>query len=179
MISPDKSVISAHPNIDPKLRSGESTAGSFEVLGVPIVATTLDRALHQASSWLAAGTPTRMVTFTNVHMLTEAHRNPDLLNHLRRMDMNCPDGMPLVWLGQSKGWAMGRVCGPEFMLDFCSSSASNPYRHFFYGGKPGVAELVIKNLKKVNPGFQVAGFYTPPLQRVDCGRGYSNGSANQ
>jgi N-acetylglucosaminyldiphosphoundecaprenol N-acetyl-beta-D-mannosaminyltransferase len=84
------------------------------------------------------------------------------------MDMNCPDGMPLVWLGKMKGNSVSRVCGPEFMPAFCAASASKGYRHFFYGGREGVAEKVAAQLKKESPDLQIAGTFCPPFRELSA-----------
>jgi N-acetylglucosaminyldiphosphoundecaprenol N-acetyl-beta-D-mannosaminyltransferase len=75
--------------------------------------------------------------------------------------------MPLVWLGKLKRRAIGRVAGPDFMPAFCAATAAKSYRHFFYGGLPGVAERVIANLKKATPGLQIAGSYSAPFRDLD------------
>jgi len=137
---------------------------TFKVMGVEIAATTLPKAIRTLTTWLTIGTGTRLVTFTNVHMLTEGFRNHKFRTLLRETDMNCPDGMPLVWMGKRKGKSVDRVCGPEFMPSFCSSLGNSPYRHFFYGGKPGVPERVISRLKQRNPHLLIAGYYSPPFE---------------
>jgi N-acetylglucosaminyldiphosphoundecaprenol N-acetyl-beta-D-mannosaminyltransferase len=86
---------------------------------------------------------------------------------LGEMDLNCPDGMPLVWLGKLKGCTMSRVSGPDFMPAFCAATANTGHRHFFYGGKPGAAEQAIANLKKELPDLQIAGWYSPPFRDLD------------
>lgn len=135
----------------------------FEVMGVHIAATSLTKTINTLASWLETGCDTRLVTFTNVHMLTEARRNPSFLGFLRQMDMNCPDGMPLVWIGKHKNLPVSRVSGPDFMPAFCNSIADKGYRHFFYGGNVGIAEEVIAALKKTIPDIQIAGWFTPPF----------------
>jgi N-acetylglucosaminyldiphosphoundecaprenol N-acetyl-beta-D-mannosaminyltransferase len=50
------------------------------------------------------------------------------------------------------------------MLEVCEWSRTRPCRHFFYGGAPGVAELLRDKLTERFPGLQVAGCYTPPFR---------------
>lgn len=38
------------------------------------------------------------------------------------------------------------------------------YRHFFYGGAPGVAETLVEKLSREYPGLQIAGSYSPPYR---------------
>ncbi len=140
---------------------------SCDILGVSIASTNLHHAINKVDSWLDSWlekpSRARLVAFSSVHMLTEAHRNPSLFRALQETDLKCPDGMPLEWLGRLKGHAISRVAGPDFMPAFCAATAAKGYRHFFYGGRPGVAERVIANLKKTSPDLQIAGWYSPPF----------------
>jgi len=146
----------------------EDFPGSYKVLGVSIASTNLHRAISKVDSWLDSWlkkpSRARLVTFSTVHMLTEAHKSPGLFRALEETDMKCPDGMPLVWIGKLKGRDISRVAGPDFMPAFCAATAAKGYRHFFYGGQPGVAERVIANLKKVSPGLEIAGWCSPPVR---------------
>jgi len=96
----------------------------------------------------------------------EARRDPLLYSVLTdEMTLNVPDGMPLVWLGRLQGVTLERrVYGPDVMLEFCAMTARKGYRHFFYGGAPGVPELLAANLKRRFEGLQVVGMYSPPFR---------------
>jgi N-acetylglucosaminyldiphosphoundecaprenol N-acetyl-beta-D-mannosaminyltransferase len=74
-----------------------------------------------------------------------------------------PDGMPLIWLGRWHGHSLRRrVTGSELMLAFCRETGSGP-RPFFYGGAPGVAEDLARQLHE-QFNITVAGTYTPPFR---------------
>jgi N-acetylglucosaminyldiphosphoundecaprenol N-acetyl-beta-D-mannosaminyltransferase len=78
--------------------------------------------------------------------------------------MVTPDGMPLVWIERALGFSqMTRVYGPDLMLEACEMSLKKKYRHFFYGGGPGVAERLAVKLSERFPGLMVAGTYSPPF----------------
>src|SRR5438309_1847091 len=57
---------------------------------------------------------------------------------------------------------VGQVCGDDF--SFCEQSSGQGYRHFFYGGEPGVAERLAESLKARFPGLNVVGTYSPPFR---------------
>ena len=59
---------------------------------------------------------------------------------------------------------MGRVYGPDFMLQLCKLSAKHDCRHFLYGGKRGVAEKLRARLEIVIPAINIVGTYTPPFR---------------
>jgi N-acetylglucosaminyldiphosphoundecaprenol N-acetyl-beta-D-mannosaminyltransferase len=139
---------------------------SFEAFEIRISVRSFAESINQVERWASEKTRTRLVTFTNVHMLTEGYRSPTFHMIHGKMDLNCPDGMPLVWLGRLHGKQVTRVCGPEFMLAFCANAAHGSLRHFFYGGKDGIAERLIDKLKIQNPLLQVAGYYAPPFRAI-------------
>jgi N-acetylglucosaminyldiphosphoundecaprenol N-acetyl-beta-D-mannosaminyltransferase len=98
----------------------------------------------------------------------EAQSNPHLLQILNRSLVNTPDGMPTVWVGHLQGHrGMGRVYGPDFMLELCSLSVERSYRHFLYGGNPGVAERLGQVLSEKFPGLRIVGSFTPPFRPLN------------
>ena len=139
----------------------------FHLLGVPVAATNMQSAIRQVSSWIERGDRGRMVTFSTVHMLVEAVRDPGFFAVLERSDMNCPDGKPLAWCGRRKaGKMVEQVCGPEFLPAFCKATADRNLRHYFYGGADGVAAKAASALRQRNPGVQIAGVYSPPYRAL-------------
>jgi N-acetylglucosaminyldiphosphoundecaprenol N-acetyl-beta-D-mannosaminyltransferase len=137
----------------------------FQLLGVPVAATNMASAIRTVCSWIERGDRGRMVTFSTVHMLVEGIKNPGYFKVLQKSDMNCPDGMPLVWYGRRKtGTRVEQVCGPDFLPAFCRATAEMGLRHFLYGGAEGVAEKAAIMLQRKSPGAQIAGVYSPPFR---------------
>jgi N-acetylglucosaminyldiphosphoundecaprenol N-acetyl-beta-D-mannosaminyltransferase len=52
------------------------------------------------------------------------------------------------------------------MLAFCANESHASLRHFFYGGKDGVAERLIAKLTIQNPSLQIAGCHAPPFRAI-------------
>ena len=72
-----------------------------------------------------------------------------------------PDGKPLVWLGRRRGHLdTQRVYGADFMLALFEDTGAT-LRHFFYGGRPGVADRMVTNLVARFPYLQIAGTLSP------------------
>jgi N-acetylglucosaminyldiphosphoundecaprenol N-acetyl-beta-D-mannosaminyltransferase len=128
-----------------------------DVLGVNVSAINMQEAVETATQWIGCGEP-GYVCVSSVHVIMEAQREPKVLHTLNDAMMNTPDGMPLTWVGRLQGHRhMDRVFGPEFMLEMCRVSAKYGYRHFLYGGKPGVAEELKERLENSFPGIEVVG----------------------
>jgi N-acetylglucosaminyldiphosphoundecaprenol N-acetyl-beta-D-mannosaminyltransferase len=133
------------------------------VLGVGISAINMAQALSLFESWLGNGEK-GYVCVTGVHGVMEAQKDPGFRRILNGSLLTTPDGMPTVWVGKLQGFRkMGRVFGPDLMYEVCRLSVENGYSHFFYGGRPGVAEKLKAKLTNAIPRLTVAGTYTPPF----------------
>jgi N-acetylglucosaminyldiphosphoundecaprenol N-acetyl-beta-D-mannosaminyltransferase len=139
-----------------------------DVLGVKVSAINMSRAVDTADRWIRTG-QSGYVCVTGVHGIMEAQRDQEFRKILNRAMMNTPDGMPMSWVGRLQGFGdMDRVFGPDFMAAMCRLSLERGFRHFLYGGKPGVAEKLKKALETKFPGLQVVGTYTPPFRDLNA-----------
>jgi N-acetylglucosaminyldiphosphoundecaprenol N-acetyl-beta-D-mannosaminyltransferase len=148
--------------------SGETneTIKSFRVLGVRVDVVQIADTIRILESWIKDRGPARYVAVTGMHGVSEAQRDPAFKNALGTADLVVSDGMPLVWLGRVRGFSgmKRRVYGPELMETFCRQTGGK-YRHFFYGGAAGVADMLAK-VEQERYGIQVAGTYCPPFRRL-------------
>jgi N-acetylglucosaminyldiphosphoundecaprenol N-acetyl-beta-D-mannosaminyltransferase len=117
--------------------------------------------------WIHERNGCHSVAATSMHGIVEAQHDPSFKEILNTTDLVVPDGMPLVWLGRRRGHHLARrVYGPDLLLAFCEKTQSRGYRHFFYGGEPGVAEDLAKSLKSRSPGLNVVGMCSPPFREL-------------
>ena len=136
----------------------------INVLGVNVDAIDMPMALEVIDGWIARR-ERHYVTITNVHGVIESQADTTLRQIHNRAGLVTPDGMPLVWLGRLNGHRhVTRVCGPDLMLVLSERSAAKGYRHYFYGGKEGVPELLKDRLRRRFPGLNVVGTYSPPFR---------------
>jgi N-acetylglucosaminyldiphosphoundecaprenol N-acetyl-beta-D-mannosaminyltransferase len=136
----------------------------FDVLGVSVSAMDLPIAV---AAILEAARERRKgyICVTGVHGITEAQADPEFRAILNRSFLNTTDGMPLVWLGRHYVKpGVQRVYGPDLMLAVFEATRAAPFRHFFYGGAPGVAEELKAKMEARFPGVQIVGTYTPPFR---------------
>jgi N-acetylglucosaminyldiphosphoundecaprenol N-acetyl-beta-D-mannosaminyltransferase len=140
-----------------------SMHGSAHVLGVKVSAVNLSTAVDMAEQAIDDGAP-RYVCVAGVHGVMEAQSDPRLMRIFNDAFMTVPDGMPLTWVGRLQGHCeMDRVFGPDLMAALCEASIEKGYRHFLFGGRPGVAEQLREALQSKFPGLRIVGTYTPPL----------------
>lgn len=137
----------------------------FGVLGVRVDAVQIPDVIARMEHWIEERGGGRFVAVTGMHGVVEAQHDSTFKNVLNAADLVVPDGMPLVWLGRLRGQSLQRrVYGPELMLAFCQASAPRGYRHFFFGGAPGVPEQLADVFRQRFPGFRVVGTYSPPFR---------------
>ena len=135
-----------------------------DILGLRVAAVDLSSSCRLVEGWVNRREHT-YVCVTNVHGVMESQRNPHLLKAQNSAGMVVPDGMPLVWLSRIRGQrSVGRVYGPDLMLELCRRSAGKGYRHFFYGGSDGVAERLASRLMERFPHLRIVGTHCPPFR---------------
>lgn len=148
---------------EPPSLASFQTHTAFNVLGVRVDAVQIPDVVAQMQAWISAGTRGHFIAVTGMHGVVEAQHEPSLKQILNSADLVVPDGMPLVWLARWRGYALKRrVYGPELMETFCRETGSR-YRHFLYGGAPGVPELLARILTD-RQGVRVVGTYSPPFR---------------
>jgi N-acetylglucosaminyldiphosphoundecaprenol N-acetyl-beta-D-mannosaminyltransferase len=137
-----------------------------DVLGVRVSAINMRMALDEIDRWIE-NREQHYVCVTGVHGVMESQRDVGLCEIHNRAGLVTPDGMPLVWLSRLRGRSfVERVYGPDLMLACCDRSQVRGYRHFFYGGADGVADLLADRLKAKFPDLEIVGTWCPPFRSL-------------
>ncbi len=141
---------------------GEGDRPRFRLLGVPVDAVQIPDVIELMSRWITTD-HNHFIALTTMHGLVVAQRDDGFKRVLDQADLVVPDGMPLVRAARRRGFSLPRrVYGPELMEAFCSETGP-AYRHFFYGGAPGVAQDLAHRLED-RYGIEIAGATTPPFR---------------
>jgi N-acetylglucosaminyldiphosphoundecaprenol N-acetyl-beta-D-mannosaminyltransferase len=73
--------------------------------------------------------------------------------------------MPLVWVTRLLGFqGVERVYGPDLMLALMERSVERGWKHFLYGGAPGVNERLSSRMTATFPGIKIVGQISPPFR---------------
>ncbi|HKV48320.1 MAG TPA: WecB/TagA/CpsF family glycosyltransferase [Candidatus Acidoferrales bacterium] len=145
----------------------EPASARFKILGVGVSPVQIPQVIGQMESWIQKREYCRYIAVTGMHGITEAQRDPQFRHILNSADLVVPDGMPLVWLGRRRGLALPRrVYGPELMAASCAHGVTRGFRHFLYGGGPGVADRLARALRERFPGIQIVGTLSPPFRSL-------------
>src|SRR4051794_398020 len=148
----------------PNLRGG--VIGRCDVLGVGISAINIPIAVQTFDRWIR-NNQKNYVCITGVHGVMESQRVPELKRIHNAAGMVTPDGMPMGWMNRLAGNShVTRVYGPDLMLAVCDESVKKGWKHYFYGGAEGVADLLKAKLQEKFPALQVVGTFCPPFRKM-------------
>ena len=145
--------------------SAANNREGFRVLGVRVDAVQIPDVIKEMGKWISQRDRPHYIAVANVHVVMEARHDPSFKKVLEEADLCVPDGMPLIWVGRLRGHKLQRrVYGPDLLLEFCRETQEMGYRHYFYGGAPGVPEALSEKLKGQFPQLNVAGVCSPPFR---------------
>ncbi len=135
----------------------------YSALGVDITAASMIAVAEHVEAW-AGGDQPHSLCFSDMHGLVKGHDNQDMRRALASADIVSPDGNAVASLGRLLyGLPVRRLCGPDFMEFLIARSPESGLKHYFFGGKPGVAEELAQVFTSRYPGLKVAGTGTPPM----------------
>ncbi len=164
----EKSFSAMPPTVDQNATIIASGTPATRVLGVPVSTVNMSQAIDTILSWIACG-KAHYICVRDVHGVMRAQEDDALLDIHNHAGLVTPDGMPLVWLAKWRGYRhVGRVCGSDLVAELCAASVARGIGHYFYGGKPGVAERMAEALMTRFPGLKVAGTSTPPFGEMSA-----------
>jgi len=135
-----------------------------KVLDFQITALRFDDQIQTILSW-ATRRESRTVCVANVHMLMEAHWNPEFANLLDQADMVTPDGMPLVWMMRKMGVRyQDRVAGMDILQAICDQTSNQNTSIFFVGSQTEILSRMREKLEREFPACQIAAMEPLPFR---------------
>jgi N-acetylglucosaminyldiphosphoundecaprenol N-acetyl-beta-D-mannosaminyltransferase len=143
---------------------GEVFLPTKRVLDFPITALKLDEQVQTILQW-AVTHESKTVCVANVHMLMEAHWNPEFAQILKGADIVTPDGMPLVWMMRQMGARyQDRVAGMDIMMSLCKLAEAKNVSVFYLGSQTEILSRMRKRLEKEFPKLKIAAMEPLPFR---------------
>ena len=141
---------------------------TIEILGVRVNLEDYDSAIEKVEEHINSGYPTGYVTLMSVNNLVKAQKNQFFKEISNKTYLSLPDGIPLVWIARSRGVKRIKtnIRGTDFMYRFFERAVQKKYKHFFYGGKEGIADQLKRVFENKFPGVKIVGAYCPPLRQL-------------
>ena len=150
----------------PQTRPEHRNAPPASIDGLPVSQETHDEVLAEIERAIAARERGRFISITNTESMYHGFRIPGHGEYIRRADFSLCDGVGVIVAGWAWGHRIKRFNGPILQLECTQYGEPKGWRHFYYGGKEGVAEEMAKKLKEQFPGLIVCGTYVPPFRTL-------------
>jgi N-acetylglucosaminyldiphosphoundecaprenol N-acetyl-beta-D-mannosaminyltransferase len=134
------------------------------ILDIPVSLEPHTDVLDSVAERIRARTPGGHVSITNTESMYHARRRPTHMSYIQRAQHSLCDGVGVIVAGWFWGLRVKRYNGPIFQLDCTERGVREGWRHFYFGGKDGVAEEMARRLGERFPGMQCVGTYSPPFR---------------
>ncbi len=135
-----------------------------QVIGSPVTDLPFDNQIALMMDWAKARL-SKAICIANVHMLVEAHRQPDFAAVLKRADLVTPDGVPLVWMLKLMGSVdRNRVAGFDVVMALCLQASVERVGVFFLGSEAAILQQMRVRLDREFPNLPIAGMEPLPFR---------------
>jgi N-acetylglucosaminyldiphosphoundecaprenol N-acetyl-beta-D-mannosaminyltransferase len=135
---------------------------------LPVTLASHEAILGEIARVIASGEKGRHVAITNTETLYHTMHVPDYARFIRDSSFSLCDGVGVIVAGWAWGADISRFNGPVFQLKASEYGVGRGWRHFYYGGKEGVAEKMAERLQAQFPGMIVCGSYCPPFRKLSA-----------
>ena len=134
------------------------------ISGIPVTLRTEREVLQSMDDNIHGERRPLYIVITNTESMYYAERLREHADFIEGAAFSCCDGVGVVIAGRAQGVSVNRIYGSSLVKSACEYGTRHTWRHFFYGGRPGVAEILKRNLESSCPGLQTAGIYSPPFR---------------
>ncbi len=130
----------------------------IDILGVLVDHVDMSEALRRCHSFLEEDKVHTVFT-PNSEIIMTAYQDTDFCQTLNAGDLIIADGIGIVYASKIlKAPLPERVAGFDLASKLIDSAKDGNRSLYFFGGKPGVAELAIQNLTEKYPALNIAGY---------------------
>jgi N-acetylglucosaminyldiphosphoundecaprenol N-acetyl-beta-D-mannosaminyltransferase len=143
-----------------------ATSNKKYILGIPVSMDSHEHVMAEIDRRIREKRPGGSISITNTESMYHALRRSDHMAYIQNADYSLCDGVGVIVAGHFWGHKINRYNGPILQLDCSQYGQARGWRHFFYGGKEGVADLMAIKLKEQFPQLNVVGTYCPPFREM-------------
>jgi N-acetylglucosaminyldiphosphoundecaprenol N-acetyl-beta-D-mannosaminyltransferase len=135
-----------------------------QILDIPVSRDRHDEVLSSVAARIRARVAGGYISITNTESMYHALRIPAHRRYIQSAQHSLCDGVGVIVAGWFWGHRIKRYNGPVFQLDCVQAGVQDGWRHFYFGGKEGVADEMAKRFAERFPGTQCVGTYAPPFR---------------
>jgi N-acetylglucosaminyldiphosphoundecaprenol N-acetyl-beta-D-mannosaminyltransferase len=138
--------------------------GRARISGIPVTLCSETEVLQAMDDNIHGERRPQYIVITNTESMYYARRLQDHADFIEGAAFSCCDGVGVVLAGRAQGVAVRRIYGSGLVKSACEYGGRRAWRHFFYGGRPGVPEILARKLEAGCQGMQTVGVYSPPFR---------------
>jgi N-acetylglucosaminyldiphosphoundecaprenol N-acetyl-beta-D-mannosaminyltransferase len=142
------------------------TFETVSILDIPFARCSFDDILGIMEETIANKKHGGYISITNTESVYQATRKFSHYQYIQNATFSCCDGIGIVLIGKMLDLKIPRLHGPDLMIKCCEYGRDKEWRHFFYGGRKGVPELLKEKLTKNCPDLIVSGGCSPPFRKL-------------
>jgi len=141
---------------------------TVNVLDIPIFDGNIPDAFQIVMEQIAQGEKrARHISACDANVFVTSKKDKEFQQILKNAYINLADGMPGVWVGKLRGARrIDRCYGPDFFEYLFRHTADKPVKHYFTGGRPGVAEQLSDECAIRFGNRNVVGTHCPPFREL-------------
>lgn len=136
------------------------------LFGIPVHSPSHHDVLEEIDRNIRGPREPRQISITSSELMYNARRMSFLPGYIRQSHYSLCDSTAVALSALIRGARVQRLTGPSLMMMCAAYGVERGWRHFFYGGAEGVAELLSERLRARFPGFQTAGVLCPPFREL-------------
>lgn len=141
----------------------------INIRGIYFDNVNMDEAVEKCRKLFYSGGKPKLIHTPNAEIVQICIEQPDNYELINGADIIIPDGAGVVMASKilKTPLVKGRVPGIELYENLLKLSSELGWKVFFYGGKPGIAELAAKNMTLKYPNLKICGTCDGFIQNND------------
>ena len=128
----------------------------MRILGARVDHVNMEQALENAKEGM--NHPPFVIVTPNSEIIVQANKNPKFMEIIENAGMVVPDGIGLVIASKIVGQPLTeRVTGVDLMERLLEHASTSGSRIFFFGGKPGIADMAAEKTREKYKNINIVG----------------------
>ncbi len=142
---------------------------TIPIIGLSVAATDYAGAIAWILGKAGLADQPYAVEAANTHVAALARSDAEFGRSMAEFDLITPDGMPLVWVLNSRlpetGKLTDRVYGPTLIIKTmeATNTPGSPHSHFLLGGKQSTLDKLTRRFASDFPNARIAATHSPPF----------------
>ena len=130
----------------------------IEVLGVKFDNVNMAEAIQKCEEMLDYSTKGNLIVTPNPEIVMKAKDDPEYLEIINNASLVIPDGIGIIKGAEMLNTPLKeRVAGYDLICNLLEKYSDGSKSFFFWGGKPGIAELAEKKMLEKYPNINILG----------------------